>query len=73
MLSQSPAAGLVPPYDDENVPVDENHEKERSEEETGVLAAESQLADEIRPAFRSLNTHTDWNRLINDAISHFCC
>lgn len=58
MLSQSPAAGLVPPYDDENVPVDENHEKEWSEEEAGVLAAESQLADEIRPAFRSLNTHT---------------
>ncbi len=48
VLDQGPPIGLVTSDDDENVAVDEDHEDERSEEETGVLPTKAQLSDEIR-------------------------
>lgn len=48
VLDQGPPIGLVTSDDDENVAVDEDHEDERSEEETGVLPTKAQLPDEIR-------------------------
>lgn len=48
VLNQGPAIGLMSSDDDENVAVDEDHQDERGEKEAGVLAAEAQLADEIR-------------------------
>lgn len=50
VVSQGTSTGLMSTDDDENVTVDDNHEKERSEEKTGVLATEPQLVDEIRLA-----------------------
>ena len=48
VLNQSPSIGLVTSNDDENVSVYENHEDERSKEETSVLPTKAKLSDEIR-------------------------
>jgi hypothetical protein len=48
VLDQGPPIGLVTSDDDENVAVNEDHEDEWSEEETGVLPTKAQLSDEIR-------------------------
>lgn len=38
----------MPPYDDENVTVNQDHEKQRREKETGVLATETKFSNEVR-------------------------
>ena len=43
MLGQSLTGRLMASDDDEDVPVDENHDEQRREEEAGVLAAEADL------------------------------
>jgi hypothetical protein len=60
VLDQGPPIGLVTSDDDENVAVNEDHEDEWSEEETGVLPTKAQLSDEIR--FASLRLFLNRSR-----------